>query len=203
MEVKNLVALLLIVAVGFAGYFVSDYFNKSSEADSLSVQIQNTNQSVASVSNQTKAAEAELADLTKRANEIQTAIVAENLTMPARFNSNDLVQSILMLGKNSELIVIPLNTQEWTSVKIDKHSYQVFRMTIEVGGLQERLVDFVQQLQGTFYDTLVIESLTITKPLPTPSPVATYADETPVPTPGLIEDDGRVKSKIQLAVYTK
>jgi hypothetical protein len=205
MNIRNLIALLIIVALGFGGFFLKDYFNQASEADAIVAQIKNTNQTVSTVSGQTKSLESEMADLGKRANEIQMAINTEDRKIPARFNSNEAVKSILLMGQMRELKVIPLSTQDWTPVKIDKHTYQVFKMTAEVIGLQERLVDFVKELQGSLYETLVIENLSITKPVPTPTPTSQFVDEmaTPTPTPTVIEDTGMVKGKVQIAIYAK
>jgi hypothetical protein len=203
MTIRNMVLLLIVVALGFSAFYLKDYFDKTNEADALAAQAQSTSQLVSSVANQTRAAETDVRDLTKRSGEVQTAIDAENLVMPARFNSNEAVKSILLLGKSRELLVIPLNTQEWTKVKIGTHDYQVFRMTVEVNGPQERLVDFVKQLQDSLYETLVIENMVVTKPTPTPTPTTVFADQTPAPSSTTVADTGAVKAKIQIAIYAR
>jgi|GEM_PF-3507970 len=197
MLIRFLIIIAVIGALVASGLFIKDYYSESSAADAISTQIQNTQKNVAIIYSQTRSVEAEVLDLTKRYSDVQAAIEAEKNLMPDKMNSNDIVESILLLGKEKHVNVIPLSTDDWTPVKIDKHDYHVFRMKVELNGDEKDIIEFLERLQYSIYQTLVVEDIrlvkTIETPVPTGTPVPTF---TPVPFE-------TVKANLSLAIYAK
>lgn len=197
MLLRFLIIIGVIAALVVSGIFIKDYYDESSTADSISNQIQNTQKNIALVSAQTRNLEVELGSFQKRHADAQAAIEAEKNQIPDKINSNSIVRSILLLGQEKQVTVIPLSTKEWTPVKIDRHDYQVFRMSIELNGSEQNIIEFLERLQYSLYQTLVIEDVHLVKIRETPEPTGT---PTPTVTPEPVE---RVTVNLNLAIYAK
>jgi hypothetical protein len=197
MLIRFLIIIGVIAALVASGIFIKDYYDESSTADSISAQIQNTQKNIAVVSAQTHNLEAELGEITKRYESAQAAIEAEKNLMPDIINSNTIIQSILLLGDERHVSVIPLRTRDWTTIKIDKHDYHVFRMDLELNGEESNIIEFIDKLQYSLYQTLVIENVNVIKTRETPEPSGT---PTPTATPVPVET---VKANLSLAIYAK
>jgi hypothetical protein len=197
MLVRILVVVVIIGGLAAAGFFYKDYLNQSAKADDLEAQLKNTNNSTLVLVKQAQDIEAEVAGIVKRSNETQTAITQEKGGLPDRINSNTIVRSILVLGQTMGVNVIPLNTQDWAKTKIGTHDYSVFRMSIQAGGSPENLVEFIRSLQGSLYQTLVIEGVNISKTYTTPEP-----DPTITPAPEVTPIAG-TNADVKLAIYAR
>ncbi|MCR4393508.1 MAG: hypothetical protein NUV31_03950 [Dehalococcoidales bacterium] len=197
MLIRFLIIIGVIAALVASGIFIKDYYDESANADSISSQIQNTQKNIAIVSAQTRNLEAELSDFTKRYANAQAAIEAEKNMMPDKMNSNSIVRSVLLLGQEKRVSVIPLSTRDWTTVKIDKHDYHVFRMDLELNGEESDIIEFIDKLQYSLYQTLVVEDVYVIKNRETPEPSGT---PTPTATPVSVET---VRANLSLAIYAK
>jgi hypothetical protein len=197
MLIKVLIALVIIGALALGGFFYKDYLDQNAKAADLETQLKNTNNSAVVVSRQAQSIETEIADIVKRSSDAQKAINAEKNTLTDRINSNTIVRSILVLGQTMGVKVIPLNTQDWAAVKVGSHDYSVFRMSIQASGDPKNIVEFLRSLQGSVYQTLVIENVNLDKSYvtPEPDPTITPAPEvTPIPS---------VTSDIKFAIYAR
>lgn len=180
MLMKTILAVLIIVVVVVGGIFFKDYFEKSSAADTLRTQIKNNNNTALTVSKSNQALQAEIDGINANAAKTLQDIDLARQVIKPKTNLNEIVLNVLTLGSQQQVTVIPISTQPWTSIKVGQHNYQVFKMTIEVDGAQDRLVSFVKELQKLEHQPLVIESLSLNKPSPTPTPTPTPS---PTPTP--------------------
>ncbi len=194
---KVVVILVVIAAIALGGIFINDYFDKSAAADSLAGKIQNENKILTTISSANQKLAQEIADLNNKASQATLDIAKESKTIPTRMNSNEIVKNVLDKGLDNNVTVIPLSTQDWSNVKIGKHSYQIFKMSVEVTGEQNSLISFMEDLQG-IYDTLVIENASFNKTYATPTPTES---PTPTITPEIILVTTKIK--INLAVYAR
>ena len=193
MVLRGLLAIGVIAALVASGFFYKDSLDQNKRVDSISAQIKNSTNMVTVVTNQTKATQVEVSDFTKSLADAQAAIAAEKEKMPVKMNSNEIVRKVMLTGGTANVTVIPLSTDEWAAAKVDKGSYFVFKMNIEISGEQEQVVEFIKRLQSDLYPTLVIESVNIKKNLPPASPVAT-----PIPV-----TTGGITAELRLAVYAR
>jgi hypothetical protein len=185
MKEKTILALIIVVALIAGGVFLNGYFNQSAAADDLAVKVQNDSKNLTTVNGTNQKLNQEISTINNQTAQAMQDLENESKVMPARVNSNEIVRSVLDTGKDSSVTVIPLSTEDWSTFKIGKHDYQVFKMTVEVNGDQDNLIKFVKSIQG-LYDTITIESASFTKTLTTPTPTETVTPTptaTPTPTP--------------------
>jgi hypothetical protein len=197
MTIKNLTYFMIIGALLVGGLFVNDYFNQSSAAQALTSQIQSQNQALSTLSSQTMELNTEIANDNQNVNKILNAIDNESSAIPSgKINSNDIVKAILNQSLYNFVSVVPLSTQDWSSIKTNGNDYQVFKMSLKVVGSQENVVQFIRQLPQ-LYNTLVIGSISLSKVTETPTPAAT---DTPDVTPAPVD---HIEADLTLAIYTK
>ncbi len=93
---------------------------------------------------------------------VQARLASLQSTPPARPNSTQLINKILLLADECQVKAIPLTTQDWTSDKASK-GYEVFRLHITATGGFAEIVDFLERLENKDYSNLVIESLAVSR----------------------------------------
>jgi hypothetical protein len=202
MKEKTILALVIVVALIAGGVFLNGYFNQSAAADDLAVKVQNDSKNLATVNGANQKLNQEIATINNQTAQAMQDLENEGKVMPARVNSNEIVRSVLDTGRDNSVTVIPLSTDDWSTLKIGKHDYQVFKMTVEVNGDQDNLIKFVKSIQD-LYDTITIESASFTKTITTPTPTETV---TPTPTPTATPTPTPVVSTsitVDLSVYAR
>jgi len=173
MVLKIGLAVLIIAALVFGGLFFSEYLGQSSSADSLRAQIKTDSSAASSISKQNQTLQIEMDSINNTSASLLNDIAEARKVIAPKTNPNEIVEDVLTLGGQQQVTVIPLTTSPWTSAKIGKNNYSVFKMTVEVDGAEDRLVAFVRELQRLEHQPLMIENLTLNKPVPTPTPLAT------------------------------
>jgi hypothetical protein len=185
MLIRVLTGVIIIIAIALGATFYSGYLDQSNTADSLAAKMQTDSKTLSIITNSTGSIEKEIADLNAQINQTQTALALENKALPEMTNTNIIVRQIITFGDNSSVTVIPLSTNDWASVKIDKNEYHVFRMSVEIKGSQQKVIDYVRQIQSAIDQYLVIEKLDLTNltlrvvdsaTAPTSAPIITAYD---------------------------
>jgi len=176
MVLKVGLAILIIAALAFSGLFLADYLGQSSTASTLKSQIKTDSDAASTISKQNQTLQTENDAVNNTSASLLNDIAAARQVIAPKTNPNEIVEDVLTLGSQQQVTVIPLTTNPWSSAKIGKNTYSVFKMTVEVDGSQDRLVAFVRELQRLEHQPLMIENLTLNKPISTPTP-------TPTPSP--------------------
>ena len=159
--VRILIGILIIAITVTAVFLLRDYDAQSAAADSITAQVEKDSAVLTGTLKLTQQANADAAALARSLTDMERDIEAEKNVIPERVNSNEIVRSVLTLGQ--DINVIPLSTQEWKTVKVGKQDYSLFTMSVKVTGDQKLLMDYVRKV-GSLYRTLIVESLTVTRP---------------------------------------
>ena len=100
-----------------------------------------------------------------------------------------IINNILKLAEKTGLTAIPLSTQPWVVENLFNRNYDVFSMTLSLKGDFSNLQDFIQQLENSGMETLVVKDLKIER-----DPVITSDNVTSV-------SSDNVTAYIEIAVY--
>ncbi len=174
-------AVLIIVALVFGGLFFADYLGQSSAAGTLRSQIKTDSNAASTISKQNQTLQTEIDSINNTSANLLNDIAVARQVISPKTNPNEIVEDVLTLGSQQLVTVIPLTTNPWSTTKVGKNNYSVFKMSVEVDGAQDRLVAFVRELQRLEHQPLMIETLSLNNPgasptpTPTPSPTATPA----------------------------
>jgi len=171
------VVIAAVMVVG--GIFFKGYLDESGAEAALQKKIDKDSNAAAVLLVKNQKLETEVAENNKKITEILADIDAVNAKIPPVVNPNVIIEKIITLGDRKQVTVIPLTTRSWSRIKVGEHEYQVFRMDINVQGLQPQVISFVDALQVLEHQPLIIESLSLKKtepghdPIPSPSPAST------------------------------
>jgi hypothetical protein len=164
MQVKILLAILIIVVIAVGGIFYNDYSSQTVKAESANAEIQNDKNASTIVTRSLQNTNNEIAEIAKKIDNIKGDLAREEDQLPAKINSNEIVKDIILQGKACEVTVIPLSAQEWTKTQINKINYQVLKIKLETKGRQASVLNFISRMQDPACETLIIENITISKP---------------------------------------
>lgn len=196
MRLNFVVVIFIIAALAASGFFAINYFQDSTSADNLQKQIETTNTKVQEVTASTGSLTAEIEALKASQAEIQAALVTESPVPIDKPDPTQVIRSVMDLGVKYSLTIIPLSASDWSNVKVQQGSYEVFRMNFKIDGTEKQLVDFVRELPD-LYPVVVIESFSIT-PVKVGGTAAAPASP-PAPAPG----EQTYSSNLSIAVYAR
>lgn len=182
MLAKTIVVIIMLATVATAGVFTKTYGDQETAVDSLSLQVTSLKQEIQTVSKQAGTINAEIVELTDRIRVARNAIVSAAGQFPGEFDANEIVGEILTLGGKSNLVVIPLSTQEWGRIDVGKESYLILAVAVKITGSMDGLVRFLQEIQDLHYPAIVIEELAVTSPIE--------------------QADGQVEADLKLTLYS-
>lgn len=181
MKERTILALIIVAALIAGGVFLNGYFNQSAAADDLASKVQNDSRNLTTLNGANQKLNQEVTTINNQTTQVMQDLADEDNALPASMDSNKIVRDVLDTGKDNAVTVIPLSTQDWSTLKIGKHNYQVFKMTVEVTGDQDNLIKYVKGLQG-LYDTITIDNASFTETITTPTPTETVnPSTTPAP----------------------
>jgi hypothetical protein len=169
MSSKLIMILMLIIAIAIGASLYSSASAQQKTAALLEEKISNDTQNLKTISTKNRYIEEEITQISRDITAAKEKLLSskQEIEMPEMVNSNIIVKTIIDYGNKAGVFVIPLATEDWDSVSIDKRDYHVFKMSIEVNGSQQNVIDFTRQVQDKIDQYLVIERLIISK----------YADE--------------------------
>lgn len=152
----NKIAIILIGAVLLVvyGLLAMDYMKQGSEQDRLLSEIEEVEQSQASLVEPSSDAYERLAAL-------QAELDAESEIIPSEIDSSDVVDIILSLAQQVGVKAIPLATQPWVEEHIGGNTYLVFRLNVEIEGFFSKVTEYVTRLESGEYTTLVVENIVV------------------------------------------
>lgn len=190
----NLIFIVLIIAALIAsGFFVINYFKKSTTAAELGEQIVNANIKIQEFTISSENLSKEMDDLKIRQTTIKNTIISENTSIPSMTNSNEVIRNIMKLGLRNDTNVIPLKNSGWADLKIPQGNYQVLKLNLTIEAMEYNIINFVRGLQD-LYPTLVIESLRIHPPVTIQTADSGIPNETAT--------NEKIQSNLVIAIYS-
>jgi hypothetical protein len=163
MSSKLLIVLMTIIAFAVGASFYSSASNQQRSAALLEEKISNATQNLKTITDKNRFLEAEISGISSEISDARGKLVLskQSSLMPEMVNSNTIVRTVIEYGNKAGVKVIPLSTEDWKPVTIEKQDYHVFKMSVEVVGLKQNVIDFIRQVQDTINPYLVIESLDV------------------------------------------
>jgi hypothetical protein len=163
MSIKLIIGLLIIIAIAVGASFYTSASDQSAKGNLLAQKNNNDTQNLLTISNKTRDVEAEITGISKDITTAKATLNAIKVELPEMVNSNIIVKKIIDFGDKTAVTVILRGTKDWASLSIDKHDYHVFKMSIEVNGPQQNVIDYTKQVQDSVDQYLIIERLEMSK----------------------------------------
>jgi hypothetical protein len=163
MWIRLFIGVMIVIAIVLVALFYSGYSDQSTAADTLALTVKADNLNLSTMTNKTAEIKAEIAGIADNIKAAETTLSSSQVTLPDMVDSNVIVRKIISYGDQTGVKVIPLGTRDWVSLNIDKHNYHVFKMSIEVNGPQQNVIDYISQIQNSVDQYLIIEHLNIAK----------------------------------------
>ena len=182
MKRRGLLTVILIIALLVVYYIVGmDYLRQRNQQEKLTAQIAEDTTTLSLLPQPP-------ADLDQQLADAEDSLWAIKNTLKIDANITRMVNSILRLGDETGVKVIPLSTQPWAKDHISNQDYLVFRIDIAVSGNFTQMTEFLNRLENGEPKTLVLEYLRVEKAS------GSSLSESPV--------EGPVSADIRLAIYT-
>jgi len=153
---KLLITLLIIILLVVYYLLGMGYMKQRKEHEALTSQIADVTQTLREIPELPQ-------DLEQRLAAAQASVAAEQSAFPGKMNTTQVINSILELADDCEVKAIPLITQPWSTEKVRQHDYYVFRLNVAVEGSLSQLLTFVDKLENSEFETLVVEGLEVTR----------------------------------------
>lgn len=185
-----ILTIVLLVALGF---LFKSYFDQNKVVDAAKDQLNLNSSQITQMSDQNQVLQSQIRDNTAKQAGLEKAVSAASDSFPAKMNSSKILRDILMLCESKSVTALTLNTSDWASIQIEKRTYSVCKIKLQLSGNQANLNNCIQELQSQVYPALVIENLVLTKPAPIGEPPAT-----PLPPEALFP-----KVDINIAIYAQ
>ncbi len=153
---KIIIAAVVIIAALIAGvYLTKSYFDHSAAAVPLKSQIETDTKNLQIMKSSNQSLAVDIESLKAKQTQIQQAITQESAVIPTRMNPNEIISNILDAGKQNGVTIIPLSATDWTTTKVAKSDYWVFKATMDVNGTQADLIIFLKYIQDSISQYLV------------------------------------------------
>ena len=182
MKGKLFITLLIIILLVVYYLLGTGYMKQQKEHEALTSQIADVTQTLREMPKPPQ-------DLEQRLAAAQASLIAEQSAFPDKMNTTQVINSILELADNCEVKAIPLITQPWSIEEVGQHGYYVFRLNVAIEGSLSQLLTFVDELENSEFETLVVEGLKVTRVTEQPEETA----EGTVP----------VTASLDLAIYAR
>jgi len=153
---KLLITLLIIILLVVYYLLGMGYMKQQKEYEALTSQIADVTQTLREIPKPPQ-------DLEQRLADAQASLAAEQSAFPGKMNTTQVINSILELADDCEVKAIPLITQPWSTEEVGQHSYYVFRLNVAIEGSLSQLLTFVDKLENSEFETLVVEGLRVTR----------------------------------------
>lgn len=194
MRQNLLLAIVIIAALIASGFFVINYFKKSTTLDEIEEQIADSNEEIQELTISNESLATEIDDIKSEQTIIQDAMAVETSNNVSQINSNEIIRNIMELGLKNGTSIIPLSNSGWLIVKIEQSDYQILKLNLSIEGNERSIINFIKGLQG-LYPTLVIETFQIK----TLIDIQTTDSETTNQT----SSDDRLYSNLSVVIYSK
>jgi len=194
MRLNFLLVVVIIAALIASGFFILNYFKKSTALEELEEKIDVSKIQIQELTLSSETLTEEIDDLKVDQTTLQNAIIEENSSITVITNPNEVIRDIMELSLKHGISIIPLGNLGWTDVQISQNEYRVLNLNFTVESSELSIINFVRGLQD-LYPTLVIESLSIG------TLVATQTSDAEIPDGA--NTDGIIQSKINIAIYSR
>lgn len=182
MKRRGVLIGVLIVALLVVYYIIGmDYLKQGNEKEKLTAQIAADTTTLSLIPLPPADLEQQLADA-------EDSLWAVKDTLKIDTNITRIVNSILRLGDETGVKVIPLSTQSWIVEHVSNQDYSILRINLAISGNFTSMADFLNRLENGEPETLVLEYLRVEKE------PGSFLSESP--------GEGPISADIRLAIYT-
>jgi Tfp pilus assembly protein PilO len=155
MKARNiLIIVLVVVLLAVYSIIITDYLKQHNENTKLKTQVVDTTSALALIPQPPADLEYRLAAAQKNLDAVKKPFVIDT-------NDTQIINNILELAKEQGVKAIPLGTQPWVLENVLDQAYSVFRVDMAVTGDYQHLVNFLNKLETSQPETLVIESFSV------------------------------------------
>ncbi len=182
---KRLLAIMLAIClVAVYVFFGVDYLGQDTQKEVLYRGISDAREALALIAEMP-------GDTEERLAAVQAGLTAVQNEFPTEVDTTLVVSTILMLGEECGVKVLPLATEAWSSSEVGGHEYPVFRVEIDVEGEFLDTMDFLSMLESTEFKTLILGDLNIS------------SDGGPLGEGSLDGETSLMTANLELAVYAR
>ena len=182
---KRLFAIVLAIClIAVYTFFGIDYLGQEEQKEALTTGISDAREALTLIAELPK-------DTEERLVTAQAGLTAVRNEFPVEVDTTRVVSTIIMLGEECGVKVLPLVTEAWSSSEVNGREYPVFRVEIDVEGEFLDTLDFLSMLESTEFRTLILGYLNISS-----------AGE-PLEGSSLDGDTSLMTANMELAVYTR
>jgi hypothetical protein len=158
----SIIVLAVVVLIVAGNAFIwKGRLAKSSEIDSLTVQLAQVKQGIRNTP-------ALSPDLQARLSAATANLTAAQTVLPQQFDPDDLIEYIIALSRVSSVEVLPITSGIWAADPVNP-SRSVLRLTCVVTGSFNKANDFIDSLQNGRYKALLTTGMSFTRVPGTPS----------------------------------
>jgi len=100
-------------------------------------------------------------DLEQKLADARAELAAAEKSFAGETDDTLIVNNVLQMAKEAGVKAIPLSTRPWAVESIYERNYNVFYLTLSVTGNLIRLQNFIERLENSEAETLVIKNLKV------------------------------------------
>ncbi len=98
--------------------------------------------------------------LAQKAVELQMQVDKETALFPATVDITGVVNDLLVLARDSGIVIIPLRNGEWSNTP--ENAYQMYQTQLIVSGDIDHILSFIDKVEGTMLYSIKVDSLDVT-----------------------------------------
>jgi Tfp pilus assembly protein PilO len=146
--------LVVLLVIGLA-YFGLGYRSERNGQKALITKMDDTNKMLSLIA-------VPPADLQQRLTDAQNAnLAAKQNLLPTDVDTTQVIKSVLAVADESNVTVIPLNTDSWTNIAIEGTNYRVLTISLSVDGSFTDLASFINRFYGSDFPSLIVDTVSI------------------------------------------
>jgi hypothetical protein len=163
MKTKVLLGIWIVAAIIIGTLFLSDYSNQLTRGKVLSAKIETDSIQLNKFTQNAKTVNKDLETLNASISKTQSDIeVASNLVLE-KTNTTDIIRALFSQAEINQVSLVPLSTQDWTTINTQNQEIKVFRITFLVNGTEFNVLNLIKWIQTSPFTSMVMENFTLTK----------------------------------------
>jgi hypothetical protein len=161
MKIKVGFGIWIVIAIIFGALFLSDYSKQSTSANLLSDKILADSIQINNINLKSKDINKDIEVLNANVAKTQAEIVDAGRIIPESLNSNEVIKALFSQGALNQVELVPLTTEEWTTVNIESAEVNAFKIAFLLRGGEAKVIQTIKWIQDSPYSTLVIKDFSL------------------------------------------
>jgi len=164
MRTVSIAVVLILIVLGALGFLFKGYFDQKTAAEAAAAELASNQASIVRLGEEKQSLEAQIQDNMFRQADLEQLVAVAGEKVPARMSSTSILREVLSLCDRYSVTALPLNASDWAAIQIQKQTYYVYKLPLQLSGTQTNLMSCLQALQNELYPTLVIENMALSQP---------------------------------------